>query len=184
MPALHGIGLDLLIGAVIIAFVLLALQRNLRIALIAFLSIPLSLLVAPILFLTGIQEPFFVPLALGLAPLTFEAGQAGREVQGPMTIVILGGLVTASLMGVVLLPTLIFRCLHRSVATAISRRQHPRKPTSALIRRLALTSPGRANSSAAWASGWCHCIKREILYHNDVADGNIRSLIKCIRRNC
>ena len=47
--------------------------------------------------------------ALGLAPLAFEAGQAGREVQGPMAIVILGGLVTSTVMSLILLPALIFR---------------------------------------------------------------------------
>ena len=47
--------------------------------------------------------------ALGLAPLAFEAGQAGREVQGPMAIVILGGLVTSTLMSLILLPALILR---------------------------------------------------------------------------
>lgn len=47
--------------------------------------------------------------ALGLAPLAFEAGQAGREVQGPMAIVILGGLVTSTLMSLMLLPALILR---------------------------------------------------------------------------
>jgi CzcA family heavy metal efflux pump len=47
--------------------------------------------------------------ALGLAPLAFEAGQAGREVQGPMALVILGGLVTSTVMSLVLLPALILR---------------------------------------------------------------------------
>jgi Cu/Ag efflux pump CusA len=50
--------------------------------------------------------------ALGLAPLAFEAGQAGREVQGPMAIVILGGLVTSTLMSLILLPALILRYRH------------------------------------------------------------------------
>ncbi len=47
--------------------------------------------------------------ALGLAPLALEAGQAGREVQGPMAIVILGGLVTSTVMSLILLPALILR---------------------------------------------------------------------------
>tara|TARA_R110000868_G_scaffold224721_12_gene476890 strand:+ start:710 stop:3736 length:3027 start_codon:yes stop_codon:yes gene_type:complete len=47
--------------------------------------------------------------ALGLAPLVFDAGQAGREIQGPMAIVILGGLVSSTLMSLVLLPALIYR---------------------------------------------------------------------------
>ncbi|MFA5970292.1 MAG: efflux RND transporter permease subunit [Sphingomonas sp.] len=44
---------------------------------------------------------------LGLAPLAFEAGQAGREVQGPMAAVILGGLISSTAMSLVLLPALI-----------------------------------------------------------------------------
>lgn len=47
--------------------------------------------------------------ALGLLPLAVEAGQAGREVQGPMAAVILGGLVTSTLMSLMLLPALILR---------------------------------------------------------------------------
>ncbi len=46
---------------------------------------------------------------LGLAPLAFEAGQAGREVQGPMAVVILGGLMTSTAMSLLLLPALILR---------------------------------------------------------------------------
>ncbi len=44
---------------------------------------------------------------LGLAPLALEAGQSGREVQGPMAAVILGGLVSSTLMSLVLLPALV-----------------------------------------------------------------------------
>jgi len=47
--------------------------------------------------------------ALGLAPLAFQTGQAGREIQGPMALVILGGLVTSTLMSLFLLPALIWR---------------------------------------------------------------------------
>ncbi len=47
--------------------------------------------------------------ALGLAPLAVQTGQAGREIQGPMAIVILGGLITSTIMSLVLLPALIWR---------------------------------------------------------------------------
>lgn len=47
--------------------------------------------------------------ALGLLPLALESGQAGREVQGPMALVILGGLVTSTIMSLLLLPALILR---------------------------------------------------------------------------
>ncbi len=50
--------------------------------------------------------------ALGLLPLAIEAGQAGREVQGPMAAVILGGLVTSTIMSLMLLPALILRYRH------------------------------------------------------------------------
>lgn len=49
--------------------------------------------------------------ALGLLPLAIEAGQAGREVQGPMAAVILGGLVTSTVMSLILLPALILKGL-------------------------------------------------------------------------
>lgn len=44
---------------------------------------------------------------LGLAPLALEAGQVGREVQGPMAAVILGGLITSTLTSLLLLPALV-----------------------------------------------------------------------------
>jgi CzcA family heavy metal efflux pump len=47
--------------------------------------------------------------ALGLLPLALQTGQAGREIQGPMAIVILGGLVTSTVMSLFLLPPLIWR---------------------------------------------------------------------------
>ena len=46
---------------------------------------------------------------LGLLPLALESGQAGREVQGPMALVILGGLVTSTIMSLLFLPALILR---------------------------------------------------------------------------
>ena len=51
--------------------------------------------------------------ALGLLPLAFESGQAGREIQGPMAIVILGGLITSTLMSLLVLPALIWRFRHK-----------------------------------------------------------------------
>jgi Cu/Ag efflux pump CusA len=47
--------------------------------------------------------------ALGLAPLAVGAGEAGREIEGPMAIVILGGLVTSTILNLLVLPTLAFR---------------------------------------------------------------------------
>lgn len=55
--------------------------------------------------------------ALGLIPLAIEAGQSGREVQGPMAIVILGGLVTSTAMSLMLLPALILQYLKPSITS-------------------------------------------------------------------
>lgn len=55
---------------------------------------------------------------LGLAPLALEAGQSGREVQGPMAAVILGGLITSTLMSLILLPALVLAYRHPRSAAA------------------------------------------------------------------
>ncbi|MGH6967370.1 MAG: efflux RND transporter permease subunit, partial [Phenylobacterium sp.] len=46
---------------------------------------------------------------LGVLPLAISTGQAGREIQGPMAIVILGGLITSTIASLVLLPSLAWR---------------------------------------------------------------------------
>jgi CzcA family heavy metal efflux pump len=43
---------------------------------------------------------------LGLLPLALGSGEAGREIEGPMAWVILGGLVTSTLLNLLVLPTL------------------------------------------------------------------------------
>ncbi len=47
--------------------------------------------------------------ALGLLPLALGSGAAGREIEGPMAIVILGGLVTSTALNLLVLPTLAWR---------------------------------------------------------------------------
>jgi CzcA family heavy metal efflux pump len=47
--------------------------------------------------------------ALGLLPLALGSGQAGKEIEGPMAVVILGGLVTSTLLNLLVLPTLAVR---------------------------------------------------------------------------
>ena len=47
--------------------------------------------------------------ALGLLPLALGSGAAGREIEGPMAIVILGGLVTSTALNLLVLPTLALR---------------------------------------------------------------------------
>ena len=44
--------------------------------------------------------------ALGLLPLALGAGDPGREIEGPMAVVILGGLMTSMVLNLVALPTL------------------------------------------------------------------------------
>lgn len=46
---------------------------------------------------------------LGVLPLAISTGQAGREIQGPMAIVILGGLITSTVASLLLLPSLVWR---------------------------------------------------------------------------
>src|SRR5262249_16352685 len=46
---------------------------------------------------------------LGLLPVALGSGQAGREIEGPMAIVILGGLVTSTALNLLVLPTLAVR---------------------------------------------------------------------------
>lgn len=46
---------------------------------------------------------------LGLLPLALGSGEAGREIEGPMAFVILGGLVTSTILNLLVLPTLALR---------------------------------------------------------------------------
>jgi len=43
---------------------------------------------------------------LGLLPVALASGRAGGEIDGPMATVILGGLVTSTLLNLLVLPTL------------------------------------------------------------------------------
>jgi Cu/Ag efflux pump CusA len=56
--------------------------------------------------------------ALGLLPLALGSGAPGREVEGPMAIVILGGLVTSTLLNLLLLPWLTLRFGRFQAATS------------------------------------------------------------------
>lgn len=46
---------------------------------------------------------------LGLLPLALQSGEPGNEVEGPMAIVILGGLFTSTVLNLLVLPTLALR---------------------------------------------------------------------------
>jgi Cu/Ag efflux pump CusA len=47
--------------------------------------------------------------ALGLSPLVFGMGDPGREIEGPMALVILGGLVSSMALNLLVLPILAWR---------------------------------------------------------------------------
>ena len=47
--------------------------------------------------------------ALGLLPLAIGSGEAGREIEGPMAVVILGGLITSTALNLLVLPALALR---------------------------------------------------------------------------
>jgi CzcA family heavy metal efflux pump len=70
--------------------------------------------------------------ALGLLPLALGTGEAGREVQGPMASVILGGLATSTLMTLLVLPVLIWRFgpLGRADAPGPAPHNIPRRQSS------------------------------------------------------
>jgi Cu/Ag efflux pump CusA len=44
--------------------------------------------------------------ALGLLPLAVGSGQPGREIEGPMATIIVGGLITSTILNLLILPTL------------------------------------------------------------------------------
>ena len=47
--------------------------------------------------------------ALGLLPLALGSGEPGKEIEGPMAIVILGGLATSTLLNLLVMPSLALR---------------------------------------------------------------------------
>ncbi len=48
-------------------------------------------------------------LVLGLLPLALGSGEAGREIEGPMAVIILAGLATSSVLNLLVLPSLSVR---------------------------------------------------------------------------
>jgi Cu/Ag efflux pump CusA len=47
--------------------------------------------------------------ALGLLPLALGSGEPGKEIDGPMAVIILGGLVTSTALNLLVLPSLALR---------------------------------------------------------------------------
>jgi Cu/Ag efflux pump CusA len=52
---------------------------------------------------------FRVVTSLGLLPLAIGSGAPGREIEGPMAIIILRGLLTSTALNLLVLPTLALR---------------------------------------------------------------------------
>lgn len=46
---------------------------------------------------------------LGLMPIALGSGEVGREIEGPMAVVILGGLITSTLLNLLVLPSFALR---------------------------------------------------------------------------
>lgn len=44
--------------------------------------------------------------ALGLLPLALGSGEPGREIEGPMATIIVGGLITSTILNLLVLPTI------------------------------------------------------------------------------
>ncbi|MFI4914133.1 MAG: efflux RND transporter permease subunit, partial [Steroidobacterales bacterium] len=65
-----------------------------------------------------------VVTALGLLPLALGSGEAGREVEGPMAIVILGGLVSSTALNLLLMPALAQRYLRPSLRVPAANLRH------------------------------------------------------------
>ena len=45
--------------------------------------------------------------ALGLLPLALGSGEPGREIEGPMATIIVGGLITSTMLNLLILPTVL-----------------------------------------------------------------------------
>jgi Cu/Ag efflux pump CusA len=45
--------------------------------------------------------------ALGLMPLVIGSGEPGREIEGPMASIIVGGLVTSTILNLLILPSVL-----------------------------------------------------------------------------
>jgi copper/silver efflux system protein len=59
--------------------------------------------------------------ALALIPLVAAAGEPGNEIQAPMAAVILGGLVSSTLLNLLIVPTLFARFGARTVTRPTAR---------------------------------------------------------------
>ena len=54
---------------------------------------------------------------VGLVPLALGVGEPGKEIQQPMAVVILGGIVTSTVLNMLVIPALYLKFGHASAAT-------------------------------------------------------------------
>jgi len=50
--------------------------------------------------------------ALALTPLVFQGGKPGNEIQSPMAVVVLGGLLTSTLLNIYIVPV-VYELIHK-----------------------------------------------------------------------
>lgn len=63
---------------------------------------------------------------VGLVPLALGAGEPGREIQQPMAVVILGGIVTSTLLNMIVIPALYLKCGQKHAST--TKRKYQDRP--------------------------------------------------------
>ncbi|MGI8919528.1 MAG: efflux RND transporter permease subunit, partial [Pyrinomonadaceae bacterium] len=62
---------------------------------------------------------------VGLIPLALGAGEPGKEIQQPMAVVILGGIVTSTFLNMIVIPALYLK--YGRAAAAVPARDYPRE---------------------------------------------------------
>ena len=65
------------------------------------------------------SSPGNSPTSIGLIPLVLAADQPGKEILHPVAVVIVGGLVTSTLLGLGVTPTVFYTFGRKAAATAI-----------------------------------------------------------------
>ena len=88
---------------------------------VVYATFIIALVFVPLLTLGGVAGKLFSPLgiayilaimaslvtALGLMPLALGSGEPGREIEGPMAAVIVGGLATSTILNLLIVPTVL-----------------------------------------------------------------------------
>ena len=66
------------------------------------------------------QKPVALAAGIGLVPLVLAADQPGKEILHPVAVVIVGGLITSTLLGLGVTPTVFYTFGRRAAAQAIA----------------------------------------------------------------